>query len=235
MEREAFEIYLRKKGRSQSAIRRCLKYVSEYENFLINNREGMCLTDALEGDLMGFVEMSDRQNAAKTKIYLWGIKYYYEYLSNDRMAKFSGKLRAERIAHKPFPIKDFRGVDTGYVKKLKIVGIRNADQMIEAGRTPQDRKQLSARTGIPESAIQEFVKLSDLSRIPGIKGVRARLYYDIGIDSVEKLGSWDPEKLIETVVEFVERTGFDGIPTLPAEARAAVNKAKKMPKLIEYD
>lgn len=235
MEREEFEFYLRKRGRSESAVERCLKCVSDYENFLIDKRGGMRLEDAQKEDLEQFVEMSDRHKAAKTKIYLWGIKYYYDYLSNERMAKYAGKLRADRIARKPFPIKDFRGVDIYYVNKLNQVGIRNANQMLEAGKTPQDRKKLSEKTGIPEDAINEFVKLSDLSRIPGIKGIRARLYYEIGIDSVEKLGSWDPEKLRKTVVEYVEQTGFDGIPTLPAEARAAVNKAKNLPKLVEYE
>jgi hypothetical protein len=235
MEREVFELYLRKGGRSESAVERCLKCVSDYENFLIDKRDGKCLEDAQKEDLEQFVEISDRHNASKTKIYLWGIKYYYDFLSNDRMAKFAGELRADRITRKPFLIKDFRGVDTNYVNKLNQVGIRNADQMIDAGKTPQDRKMLSEKTGIPENAIDEFVKLSDLSRIPGIKGIRARLYYDIGIDSVEKLGSCDPEKLRKTVVEYVEQTGFDGISTLPAEARAAVRKAKNLPKLVEYD
>jgi hypothetical protein len=36
------------------------------------------------------------------------------------------------------------------------------------------------------------------------------------------------------VVEFVERTGFDGVATLPAEARFTVAEARKLPRLIEY-
>jgi hypothetical protein len=36
------------------------------------------------------------------------------------------------------------------------------------------------------------------------------------------------------LVEFVERTGFDGVATLPKEAEFTVAEAKKLPKLVEY-
>lgn len=34
------------------------------------------------------------------------------------------------------------------------------------------------------------------------------------------------------IVEFVERTGLDGLPTLPAEAASAIRKAIKLPVII---
>jgi len=39
-----------------------------------------------------------------------------------------------------------------------------------------------------------------------VKGIRARLYYDAGIDSVEKMADWEPEALRRMVAEFVART-----------------------------
>jgi hypothetical protein len=36
------------------------------------------------------------------------------------------------------------------------------------------------------------------------------------------------------IVEFVECTGFDDIATLPAEARFTIQKAKELPKIVEY-
>ena len=63
--------------------------------------------------------------------------------------------------------------------------------MLEAGATLNDRKSISKSTNIPQSAILEFVKLADLARIPGIKSVLVRLYYDVGIDTVEKLAALD--------------------------------------------
>jgi hypothetical protein len=68
-----------------------------------------------------------------------------------------------------------------------------------------------------------------------VKGVRARLYVDAGVDSVEKMATWEPEKLRAMVVEFVERTGFEGVPTLPAEARYTIDYARKLPVIVSYE
>lgn len=83
-------------------------------------------------------------------------------------------------------------------------------------------------------AILTLVKLSDLARIPGVKGIRARLYLDAGVDTLEKLATWEPEALREMLAGFVERTGFEGIVPLPAEMRYAVAQARKLPKIVAY-
>lgn len=80
----------------------------------------------------------------------------------------------------------------------------------------------------------ELVKLSDLSRIPGVKGVRARLYYDAGVDTLEKLAAWEPEALLEMVIDFVDQTRFEGIAPFPAEVRFSIATAKQLPKIVEY-
>jgi 3-oxoadipate enol-lactonase len=58
-----------------------------------------------------------------------------------------------------------------------------------------------------------------------VKGIRARLYYDAGVRSVPALAAWKPEALRQMLVEFVERTGFEGSPPLPKEARSTVENA----------
>jgi len=150
------------------------------------------------------------------------------------MHKLANELRGQRIKRKPFDLKKFRGVNSEHVDKLASIGIKNVKQMLEAGKTRASRQNLSEKTGIPLEAILEFVKLSDLARIPGIKGIRARLYFDAGVDTVEKMAEWNPKELREMCIEFVERTGFDGIAPLPKEAEFSVKKAEKLPKIVEY-
>jgi hypothetical protein len=106
--------------------------------------------------------------------------------------------------------------------------------MLQAGSCPESRRDLSIQTGIPEEIILEFVKLSDLARIPGVKGVRARLYYEIGIDSVEKMGNLDPQDLRNQAVDYIERSKFDGVPPLPAEAEYTVEKARTLPSVVRF-
>ncbi len=133
----------------------------------------------------------------------------------------------------PFKLKDFRGVDASHIGKLIALGIRNADQMLKAGHTKKQREALARETGIPEKKILELVKLSDLARLPGVKGIRARLYYDAGVDCVEKIAGWEPESLRIMVTKYVERTGFNGIPPLPKEISSTIANARKLPKVVE--
>ena len=133
----------------------------------------------------------------------------------------------------PFKLKDFRGVNPDFIEKLANHSIKNADQLLAAGRTPKQRTRLSKETGVPEAVILELVKLSDLARLPGVKGIRARLYYDAGVDSVEKMAKWEPDALLVMMTEYVKRTGFDGIPPLPKEVSSTIANARKLPKAIE--
>jgi hypothetical protein len=134
----------------------------------------------------------------------------------------------------PFKLKEFRGVDVGHIERLIALGIKNSDQLLKAGQTKTQRKALANESGIPEKKILELVKLSDLARLPGVKGIRARLYYDAGVDCVEKLAGWEPESLRIMVTKYVERTGFDGIPPLPKEVSSTIANAKKLPKVVVY-
>lgn len=234
MDDKNFETYLHRGGRSPSSIKRCIKYISEFESYLEVHRNGKKLIEVEDQDLINFVEWIETKSGSSAKGYLWAIRYYYDFVSNDEIKYLATTLREKRISRAPFPIKDFIGVNPDHVDRLAEIGIRNIDQMLESGAIDQDREQLSKEAGIPNSVILEFVKLSDLARIPGIKGIRARLYYDAGIDTLEKMAAWDPEDFVEKIAEFIAETGFDGVPTLPAEARYTINKANKLPKIVQY-
>lgn len=67
-----------------------------------------------------------------------------------------------------------------------------------------------------------------------MKGIRARLYCDAGVDTVEKLASWDPQELREMLIKFVEETGFDGIAPLPKEVRNTVESARVIERIVVY-
>ncbi|MBC8505297.1 MAG: hypothetical protein ISR58_02210 [Anaerolineales bacterium] len=65
-------------------------------------------------------------------------------------------------------------------------------------------------------------------------GIRARLFVNARIGTVEQTAKWDADEFREHIVEYVERTGFDGIPTLPTEARFSIDFTKKLPKIIGF-
>jgi hypothetical protein len=136
--------------------------------------------------------------------------------------------------HNPFKLRDFRGISNEVIIKLESRRIRNVEQLLIAGSTKAQRAALARETGISDDLLLELVKLSDLARLPGVKGIRARLYYDAGVDCVEKMAAWEPEALRVMVSAYVERTGFDGIPPLPKEVSSTIANARKLPKGIEF-
>jgi hypothetical protein len=69
-------------------------------------------------------------------------------------------------------------------------------------------------------------------RLTSVTG--AHLYYDAGVDTLEKMAQWEPEDLREMLIEFVERTGFDGIAPLPKEIQFTVTTASKLPQIVQY-
>ena len=234
MDETGFDRFLRRGGRSPSAATRCILKVKEFEHFLQAHRDGRSLEEADSTDLEQFVSSIESEPKASAKTHLWALRYYYAYASNEEMRSLASSMRQERIKRAPFSLAGFRSVDPEYVEKLASHGIRNVDQMREAGRTPGDRQELAQRTGIPLDAILEYVKLSDLARIQGLKGIRARLYYDAGVDTLEKLSRWDPEELRAMLNDFVKRTGFEGIAPLPKEAASAVATARRLQSVVEY-
>jgi hypothetical protein len=234
MDKEGFRTFLKRGGRSPNAIKRCLRYVRELEQYLEKEHRGRSLDEAQPNDLEAFVAEIEREPKASAKTHLWAIRYYYEFRSDEEMRQLAAALRAQRIKRRPFSLKDFRGVNPQHAGALAAVGIRNVQEMLTAGRTPEDRRALAETTGMPPEAILELVKLSDLARIPGIKRIRARLYHGAGVDTIERMAAWDPAEMRAMLLQFVEETGFDGIAPLPAEAAFSVARARELPKLIEY-
>jgi hypothetical protein len=149
-------------------------------------------------------------------------------LQNQELRKMPQKKQ------NPFKLKNFMGVNPEHIANLEALGIKNTTQMLKAGRTPSLRRELADRAHIPVTAVLELVKLSDLARLPGVKGVRARLYYSACVDSVEKLASYQPDQLLAETTEFVQRTGFPGIAPLPKEVTSTIENAQRLPKLVEW-
>jgi hypothetical protein len=183
------------------------------------------------------VTACEATEAGSIKERLRGLALYFRFANQGDLASLCSGMREERIAgtRRSFPLKDLRGVHLDDITRLEVIGISNAEQMLAAGRSPADREALARRTGIALQAILEYVKLSDLSRIPGLKTVRARLYYDGGFDTLDKIAASDPEDLRAALASFVERTGFGGIAPLPKEVRSTVAAARALPRIVEYE
>jgi len=231
---EEFRKYLKRKGKKNHVAEGLIKRCNVFEGFLHKNEKSE-MDMASKEDIHAFYNsIKDQKKDANN--HLRAISLYYKFKSKPELSALASELRRQKIAseRKPYPLKNFREVNPEHVNKLATIKVKYAEHMLELGRTQIGRQKLSDKTGIPAETILEFVKLSDLSRIEGVKNIRARLYYDAGIDTVDKMAKWNPEDLRTYLVEFVKKTGFKGIAPLPKEAKHTVETAKRLPKIVEY-
>ena len=82
--------------------------------------------------------------------------------------------------------------------------------------------------------VLKLVKLSDQARIGGHKKVRARLYHEAGLDTIDKMAACDSEEIRKILAEFIQKTGFKGIPPTPGEAKNTATMAKYLKRLVQY-
>lgn len=236
MDEDGFRQFLKRGGRTPHTVDNVVKIVRSYQAYLDKFAEGKAIEQASPDDLVTYVDWFEQEEEKSAKGQLWAIRYYYRFINNKPMVMQASELREERTARtrKFFKLRDFLGIDTTYVEKLETFGIHNVNQMRTRGRTPDQRRELAIKTDVPEEVILELVKLSDLARLPGVKGIRARLYYNAGIDTVEKMAEQNPDTLLVAMREFVEETGFEGIAPLPKEVESTIRTAQNLPKEIEF-
>jgi hypothetical protein len=230
MDEKGFRLFLKRTGKKEHVVEGLIRQVRAFETFLAKSK-GIGVAEAQKQDILDYTKSLD-----KVRTQVRGLALYYRFAGNLSLAKFTHAIREEQTAktRQVFKLRNFRGVDLEHVAKLEMMGIITVEHMLEAGKTPGGRQKLARQTGIPLGSVLELVKLSDLSRLGAIKSVRARLYYDAGLDTPDKFTQWDVEGLRKMLIEFVKRTGFDGIAPLPKELRNAIETAKKLPRVVWY-
>jgi hypothetical protein len=114
----------------------------------------------------------------------------------------------ERWLPKPTDLAEYDLVqrNPGYLASLRGVGINTQLDMLNSGRTPQDRERLARDTGIPVPEITEMVKLCDCCRTGGsLTHIRAKIYYDMGLDTLQKRAAQTAESTIAMFTEYIEQ------------------------------
>lgn len=231
MKANDFRAYLRRRGKQEHMVENLLSLADQAQKISRKDLDQFAVSD-LERCLQA---METWKKGSGTKM-ARALALYFAMAGTDELKSVAAAFREAAVSktRSAFPLKNFSGIDPEHLKKLGSLRIVNAEQLLACTQTKLERIELAQRTHIPYSAILELVKLSDLSRLQGVKQVRARLYFDAGIDTVEKMASWEADALVETIKEFVRRTKFQGVPTLPQEARSTIQTARQLPKQVEY-
>lgn len=129
---------------------------------------------------------------------------------------------------------DIEGIGGAYAAQLKAAGVATTEQLLEAGATPQGRKNLVEKTGISRTLILEWVNLADLFRIKGIGEEYSDLLEEAGVDTVVELANRNPENLYAKLVETNSIKKL--VRQLPSQSQVSdwVAQAKALPRVVKY-
>ena len=130
-------------------------------------------------------------------------------------------------------VHEIRGMEVTVAEKLIAAGIKTAEDLLTAGKTPAARKDLAARLGVDTQAVLEMVNRADLSRIRGIGEVYRNLLENAGVDTVAELAKRVPANLHAKLVQQSQSGDARRAPTL-AQIEDWVRQAKALGRSIEY-
>ncbi len=129
---------------------------------------------------------------------------------------------------------DIEGIGEKYAEKLQKAGVRTTDTLLEKGKTPKGRQELSKSTGINDSLLLQWVNHADLFRIKGVGSEYSDLLEAAGVDTVPELANRKPENLFQKLVLVNQEKKL--VRKVPTERQVEdwVSQAKQMARIITY-
>ena len=133
-----------------------------------------------------------------------------------------------------YPISDIDGLPSFAASKLKSLGIRTTDGLLEAARSVKGRKALAEKTGITEQQLLEWANVSDYMRIPGMGKAKVGLVRAAGVTTVRELALRNPSRLTQHMKEV--NTNRKLVRVLPSEnsVKQLIAQAAKLQPKITY-
>ena len=145
------------------------------------------------------------------------------------------RRRAGSYTPRPRPLKKLPGNDPEHAERLAELGIKDTKQLFERAKHKQDRAELSKLAHVPDDAMLELVKLSDLARPPYVGLVFARLLYETGVDTIAKLSQQSPEAFREILVVTNNEKEIYKAPIPGGDDLASwLETVRQLPQAIEY-
>ncbi len=233
MDEKAFAVFLKKKGKKADVVERNIRTVNNVADFMKREFHKQ-FGDISSDDIKQYVSALEAQKKSP-KGPLYALMNYFKFTGDKELLKCAASLRQTRTekSRSVFLLKNFMDVNQEYVKIFTKAGIKNVDDMLKAGNTKVKRKKLSQQLNIPEDAILELVKLSDITRLGYVKTKLTRLYYNAGLDSPEKIAKFEPDELHAFFVKFVKESGWDGMVPNPKDLVGNIARARKLEKVVE--
>jgi len=133
-----------------------------------------------------------------------------------------------------YPITEIEGMSAFSASKLKTLGIRTTDALLEAAGTVKGRKALATKTGISEQQFLEWANVSDYMRIPGMGKAKVGLVRAAGVTTVRELALRNPARLAQNMKDVNTKRRL--VRVLPSEksVEQLIAQARKLQPKISY-
>jgi hypothetical protein len=134
----------------------------------------------------------------------------------------------------PYSINQLDGLDAEQLKKLKSLGIRTTDRLLEEARTPRGRDLLATKTGFDKARILAWANAADRMRIKGMGRGYSCLLKAVGVDTIRELKYRNPSNLAKAMSEANKKRKL--VQFLPSEKLIMrwVEQAKALSSKITY-
>ncbi len=200
------------------------KYIQDFKN----DKEINKTTPQDIEDFLFWLKEKDDQRAF---LCCKGIAIYFEFLKRYDLQAKTVDIMWE-LNEKPLLLYRILNKPGWTVWFLSQKGIINVQDMLKYGNTKEKRESLAEVLEVPVEEITELVKIAELTRIPGLKRKRARLFYSSGFDTLKKIANSTSQEIIEKTSEYIKKFDFKGWPPERKEAEEAINIAKNLQSRI---
>lgn len=134
------------------------------------------------------------------------------------------------------PIKEFLDRDDdnhmSYATKLREIGVRNNLDILDKGRSQDERKMISTKTGISEDFLLDLVNKADISRIPYVRGKTVKIFCNAGYDKLQKIAETSTDVFVTDLKEYLQTVGIKFSKSF-IEPDGAIAQARVLPPLVD--
>ena len=136
---------------------------------------------------------------------------------------------------KPIALKDIPGFAPQHIERLAAIGIKQTQQLFERARSKKERAELSKAANVPNDVLLELVKMTDLARAGWVGPIFARLFYEAGADTLEKLVKCSPEALYEKLIAVNKAQKLTQGHFTAKDVALCIEISKELARVIEYE
>jgi len=133
----------------------------------------------------------------------------------------------------PYPIEEIEGIGPTYGNRLRAIEIETTEHLLEQCRESSQQTEAAKHVKVEPFVVGKWVSMSDLMRIPGIRGQYAELLEASGIASVGEMARQEGAVLAAKMARInAEEHRTQSVPDTET-VRGWIEGAKELPSRIK--